>query len=78
MHPPSKRVQTQPEVSPAAASGRATDINAAYIADVVANMQTILDAMPENPLPEECGGFIAPYNPDIYNKKLIVNSWKPF
>ena len=21
------------------------------------------------PIPEECGGFIAPYNPDIYSKK---------
>ena len=45
-HAPSKRAKTQPEVPLAAASGGATDINAAYIADVVANMQTILDAMP--------------------------------
>jgi hypothetical protein len=66
-------VKTQPEVSPATASGGATYINAAYIADAAANVQTILDAMPgirsENTLLEECGGFIAPYKPDMYNKK---------
>ena len=36
-------------------------------------MQTILDAMPgvrsQSPLSEECGGVLAPYNPDIYSKK---------
>ena len=74
VHPPlSKRAKTQPEVAPSAASEGATHINVAYIADVVANMQTILDAMPgissQNPLPEECDGFLAPYNPDIYSKK---------
>jgi hypothetical protein len=59
-------VNAQPEASPATANGGAT-----YIADVVANMQTILDAIPgiksDDLLPEECGGFLAPYKPDMYN-----------